>query len=746
MPKARIAVSPIAAFRRLSLLAQVLTLLTLLLALLGLLTTWYLADRQQADLEAILASQQLTLTANLVDEIERKIDLQIRAVQRGSERLTGEALNNPEAVAAILSGRSGAVGFFPSGLLVLSPQGKALGEYPARGRVGRDYSAIHGLREALADVTATGKARLSEAYASSDMDQPMLAVLVPCLGPQGQVQAVLMGEAPLTDSNFIGSISDHHLGQTGGFYLVSPASERILLSTDKGRNFTPLPPPGGNKLLDRIVAGYEGTGVTVSSKGIEELLAARTLPSTGWKLIARLPTSEAFRPVETMRRRLIVTQGLAVLAALLLLGLLLGSSLRPLARASASLRQMVEGQRPLQRVEVGGGGEVTELLRAFNALQGKISQAQDAERSAHARLRSMLDNMPIGVAVLTPERILIEVNPTFRAIFGLGDAPLAGKPSRVLYGDEEQHAELGRIAYPIMMSGGTFRDDVLMARQDGSAVWVRLTGHLVKIGDPEVGVIWTAEDISERHTSEEQVKAQTAELARSNSELEHFAYAASHDLRQPLRQVASYVSLLEMGYQDKLDDEARDYIAFARSACERMDKLIIDLLDYSRIGRSGREPAPVAMADATAEAVQNLAAAIAESQAELVCDLPPDLPEVMGDRAELMRLMQNLTGNAIKYRAKDRRPHVEISGRCEGDWLRLSVADNGIGIEPQYFERIFGIFQRLHSRADYEGTGIGLAVCKKIADHHGGHFKVEPGKECGVTFHLYLPVHAQQAA
>ena len=721
---------------RWSLLTQALTLVTLLLISLVLGALWFLSDRQQADIEAILADQQMTLTANLVDEIEHKIDLQIRAVQRIGVQFTGDILKDPTRLSALLATRNGAVGFFPTGLVVLSPTGKTLGEYPKLGRLSRDYSAQPG----LAETVTSGQARLSEPYAGPEGSLPLLAMLVPCLDANGKVEAVLMGEALLTDTNSLGSISDHHLGQTGGFYLVSAKSQRILLSTDKNRIFTPLPPPGANKLLDSIVKGYEGIGISVSSKGIEELLAARTLPSTGWKLIARLPTAEAFHPVETMKTRLEVTLGLIGLITLLLLSLLLARSLRPLALAAASVREMVAGDRPLEPVKAVGGGEVKDMLEAFNALQGKIVAAQSAEQAAHDRLRAMLDNMPIGVAVLSPERVLIEVNPQFRTIFGMETPDLQGKPSRVLYGDGEQHEELGRIAYPIMLAGGTFRDDVLMARQDGSAVWVRLTGHLVKTSAPSIGIIWTAEDISERHESEELLKAQTADLARSNAELETFAYAASHDLRQPLRQVASYVSLLERGYQEKLDDEAREYISFARSACERMDTLIVDLLGYARIGRSGREPAPVSMAEASAEAIENLAAAIAECDAEIILDVPDALPSVMGDRSELMRLMQNIIGNAIKYRAPGRRPKVEISGQCEEGWLHLSVADNGIGIAPEYFEKIFGIFQRLHSRADYEGTGIGLAVCKKIAEHHGGSIHVESGKDGGVTFQLSLPV------
>ncbi|WP_199229359.1 sensor histidine kinase [Azospirillum sp. TSO22-1] len=236
----------------------------------------------------------------------------------------------------------------------------------------------------------------------------------------------------------------------------------------------------------------------------------------------------------------------------------------------------------------------------------------------------------------------------------------------------------------------------------------------------------------------------TAELQRSNAELEAFAYAASHDLRQPLRTINSYLALLEQDLADRLDDETREYMAFARTGAQRMDRLIVDLLEYSRVGRRSRPFAAHPAADIIDGAVGNLEAAIGEAQATVA--VAGDLPAIWGDAGELTRLFQNLIGNAVKYRAADRAPLVRIDCRAKGAEWHFTVQDNGIGIAPGDFERVFGIFQRLHGRDAYEGTGVGLAVCKKIVEHHGGRIWItsEPGE--GSVFHVALPRHEEQGA
>ncbi|SEH24959.1 PAS domain S-box-containing protein [Magnetospirillum fulvum] len=227
------------------------------------------------------------------------------------------------------------------------------------------------------------------------------------------------------------------------------------------------------------------------------------------------------------------------------------------------------------------------------------------------------------------------------------------------------------------------------------------------------------------------------DLAQSNAELEQFAYVASHDLRQPLRQVSSYVSLLQRRYGEHLDDTAREFIAFAHDGAVRMDRLIVDLLEYSRIGRNTKPVEPVELSQVVADASANLSASLAESGGTI--EVTPPLPTVRGDSTDLVRLFQNLIGNAIKYRAPDRPPLIRISSVSTTTEHHISVSDNGIGIESDYFETIFRIFQRLHTPDKYEGTGIGLAICKKVVEQHQGRIWVESNPGQGTTFTIALP-------
>lgn len=228
-----------------------------------------------------------------------------------------------------------------------------------------------------------------------------------------------------------------------------------------------------------------------------------------------------------------------------------------------------------------------------------------------------------------------------------------------------------------------------------------------------------------RRSSETQRKLedQTAELKRSNGELEQFAYVASHDLQEPLRKVASFTQMLEQRYGDQLDERAKQYIAFSVDGAKRMQMLINDLLDFSRVGRMGGERTRIDATVPFRAALNNLGATIEDSGATVTHD---ELPEVYGNRAQLTQLFQNLVGNAIKFHSQDP-PVIHIGVRRDGDMWEFSCTDNGIGIESKYTDRIFLIFQRLHGRDVYAGTGIGLALCKKIVEYHGGRIWVDTG-------------------
>ncbi|MGX1128193.1 signal transduction histidine kinase [Streptomyces glaucescens] len=239
------------------------------------------------------------------------------------------------------------------------------------------------------------------------------------------------------------------------------------------------------------------------------------------------------------------------------------------------------------------------------------------------------------------------------------------------------------------------------------------------------------------------LNAQAVELRRSNVELEQFAYVASHDLQEPLRKVASFCQLLEKRYGDQLDGRGLQYIEFAVDGAKRMQVLINDLLTFSRVGRLNDARVPVALDQALDKALANLVAAVEESGARV--DRPDRMPEVVGDPTLLTMLWQNLVGNALKFRRPEAAPHVTIT--CDPDpddegSLRIGVTDNGIGIPAEFAEKVFVIFQRLHGRDAYGGTGIGLALSKKIVEHHGGRIWIDTDYTGGTRFCLTLRVTA----
>jgi PAS domain S-box-containing protein len=252
-------------------------------------------------------------------------------------------------------------------------------------------------------------------------------------------------------------------------------------------------------------------------------------------------------------------------------------------------------------------------------------------------------------------------------------------------------------------------------------------------------------DVSERTRKEQELaaahlrlEAQARDLARSNADLEQFAYVVSHDLREPVRMVSNFLTLVERRSADKLDAESREFVAFAVDGAKRMDRLILDLLQYSRIGRLSQPMRMVASAEALRLAMAHLQFTVQDLGAEIV--IAGEMPEVTASEDDLVRLFQNLIGNALKYGPPGRPPRVDLGCvACDEGW-RFSVKDNGIGIAAANFDRIFGIFKRLHAQGDYDGTGIGLAICRKVVERHGGRIWVDSdGEGHGSTFFFTLP-------
>ncbi|MBN2465194.1 PAS domain S-box protein, partial [candidate division WOR-3 bacterium] len=364
-------------------------------------------------------------------------------------------------------------------------------------------------------------------------------------------------------------------------------------------------------------------------------------------------------------------------------------------------------------------------------------KAEDAVAFERQRLHDVLNMLPAYVVLLAPDYTVPFANHFFEERFGKSHGR---RCHEYLFQRSEPCANCE--SYKAMRTGRPHHWE--WTGPDGRDYDISDFPFRDVDGTPlimEVGL-----DITERKRAEQalnkaydtleaQVAERTAELSRSNAELEQFAYVASHDLQQPLRMVASYVELLGQRYKGKLDEKADKYIEYASGGAKRMHELVNDLLAFSRVGTRTAPMTKLSLDRVVAQARENLAMAIGQSGAAVTVD---PLPAVCGDESQLVQLFQNLIENAIKFRSAAA-PKVSVSCRGVGNEWELAVRDNGIGIDPKHQDRIFRLFQRLHTQEEYSGTGIGLAVCKKIVERHGGTIRVEPAEGGGSVFRFTLP-------
>ena len=351
--------------------------------------------------------------------------------------------------------------------------------------------------------------------------------------------------------------------------------------------------------------------------------------------------------------------------------------------------------------------------------------------------RQFVELAPDAILVADGDGRILLVNQEAEKMFGYLRQDLFGRSIEILLpprfrGDHADH-RAGYIAHPRTRPMGAGLE-LAGQRKDGTEFPVEISLAPMHAGDA-IFVTSIVRDITEQKRADQILRKQAADLARSNAELQQFAYVASHDLQEPLRMVASYTQLLGRRYKGKLGDDADEFIGFAVDGATRMQRLINDLLAYSRVESRGRDFQETPCNAVVDQVIADLQASIAETGGSVTRD---DLPVVSADPVQLGQLFQNLIGNGVKFHG-DAPPHVHVSAAKSGTEWVFSVHDEGIGIEPQYAERIFVIFQRLHGRDEYPGTGIGLAICKKIVERHGGRIWVESELGNGSTFFFTIP-------
>jgi PAS domain S-box-containing protein len=423
--------------------------------------------------------------------------------------------------------------------------------------------------------------------------------------------------------------------------------------------------------------------------------------------------------------------------------------------ADALAQQIGTGIELTGRRKDGGEFPIELMLSPLESADGilvtaairDISVRKRAEKylaQMEGRYRGLLEAAPDAMVVVNQEGDIVLLNLQAEKQFGYRRDELLGQKVKNIIPEgfaERLIADRLRSAEDALAQQIGTGLELTGRRKDGSKFPIELMLSPLESAD---GTLVTAaiRDISVRKDAEKHLAQKVEELSRSNDELGQFAYIASHDLQEPLRMVASYTQLLSRRYTGKLDSDADEFIAFAVDGASRMQRLIRDLLAYSRVGTKGNDLQDISSEEALRQATINLHGAIEDSGAVVTHD---SLPNVLADETQLIQLFQNLVGNAIKYQNPGiPRIHISAARNDQAVWV-FSVRDNGLGIEPQYFDKIFGVFQRLHKREEFAGTGIGLAICKKIVERHGGVISLESQPGQGSTFHFALAGSARKS-
>jgi PAS domain S-box-containing protein len=422
--------------------------------------------------------------------------------------------------------------------------------------------------------------------------------------------------------------------------------------------------------------------------------------------------------------------------------------------SEALAQQIGTGIELIGRRKDGGEFPIELMLSPLESTEGilvtaairDISVRKNAEKylaQMEGRYRGLLEAAPDAMVVVNQEGDIVLLNLQAEKQFRYRRDELLGQKVKNIIPEgfaERLIADRLRSAEDALAQQIGTGLELTGRRKDGSEFPIELMLSPLESAE---GTLVTAaiRDISVRKDAEKHLAQKVEELSRSNDELGQFAYIASHDLQEPLRMVASYTQLLSRRYTGKLDSDADEFIAFAVDGASRMQRLIRDLLAYSRVGTKGNDLQDISSEEALRQAMINLHGAIEDSGALVTHDT---LPTVLADETQLIQLFQNLVGNAIKYQNPGiPRIHISAAKNDQAVWI-FSVRDNGLGIEPQYFDKIFGVFQRLHKREEFAGTGIGLAICKKIVERHGGGITVESQLGQGSTFHFALAGSAQK--
>ncbi|WP_298622700.1 ATP-binding protein [uncultured Zoogloea sp.] len=713
----------------------------------------------RADMESAISAQQYSTVSLIASEIHRSVNERSAILDRLARHLGryGDLRRaNPQA---LLETQAGLDPLFNWGVIVVDADGLALASAPSSlNRTGTDYGDLPFLPE----VRDSDKAVISQPRVGKRTGVPVITLALPIRAPDGRYLGAVMGVTNLSEPNFLDQISTAKYGHTGDFLVTDARSRTFIASSDKRRVMQTGPAPGVNPVYDHYLGGHEGSGVAVSSRGVEELSSSVRIGNTGWLMQSVLPTQEAFLVVRQMQQRLLFSAVALTLLASLIAGWWVRRQLQPLERSAVLLDEMRQGTRPRQPLPVGRDDEIGKLANAFNGLLQSIvdQEALLAKVAATEQVRKILAHVP-GM-----------VFQYYQHPNGTGAFPFASDAVREIYGVSPEVVESDatsirellvpedreRFFSSLRLSATSMERwlvDYRIRHPDGQIKWLHVDAMPERGEDDRIVWYGFVTDVTatkalehelELHRThlEELVQERTEQLevARNAAESANVAKSTflanmSHEIRTPLNAITGMAFLM---HRTGVTPEQADRLTKIEAASSHLLEIINAILDLSKIeaGKLTLCAEHIRIPTLLANVASIMHDRATDKGLQLCIDAPADLPGVVGDETRIQQALLNYVGNAIKF---TQRGSVTIGVKIEADEgpqvrVRFEVRDTGIGIPAEALDKIFESFEQADSSTtrEYGGTGLGLAITKRLAELMGGTVGVSSAPGEGSTF------------
>lgn len=721
------------------------TVFSLIIFLAGIWSLAFMTSTMlREDLQQMLSEQQLSTVSIIAWDINQEIEFRLNSLEMIAKEISQATLHNSSELQATMEEQPLLEELFNGGFFVVNASGRAIADVPrATGRLGMDVSGKSWMIGALQGRTTIGKPVIGKM-----LQVPVFTIATPIRDTDKRVIGVLAGVVDLSRPNFLNEITNNRYGRTGGYLLVAPQHGLYITGTDRSRIMQPVPAPGVNRLYDQYAHGFEGSGITTDSRGVEVLSSSKQIPAAGWFVIARIPTNEAFAPIHAMQKRTLLAAIILTILAGALTWLILRRLLSPMLDAVRDMSLISESDLPVTPLPIARQDEVGQLIGAFNRLLEILALRESRLIESDEYHRSVLKTAMDGIWFTDTEGRLQEVNEAYCRMSGYSEQELLN----MKMSDIEVNKNVDDIADHIreIMALGEDRFESRHRRKDGSIFDVEVSVQYRAANGGQL--ITFIRNITKLKQAEKEKAALSSQLhqAQKMESVGSLAGGVAHDFNNKLSVIlgCTYMASIE---SDPV--QLKSHLEEIRKAAEQSSGLTRQLLAFAR--KQTIMPKVLDLNETVENMLKMLQRLIGEN-IRLTWRPAPELWQLMFDPTQIDQILANLCVNARDAIAEGGRITIE-TGNCSidetyhahnndalpGEYVRLAVSDNGCGMERDLLERIFEPF--FTTKEKDKGTGLGLATVFGIVKQNNGFINVysEPG--LGTTFSIYLPRHEDKS-